>query len=142
MSMEVHVLLRSGAIPSISRWNDVLRENALPLTIPSGFDLLKDHGWRPFELRGQKAGVEVYFEPDLKSELETYPDLATAGPRFDCVVAFRFGGRADECAIASLASASLALATDGLVYDTEQGEQLEAGQALVQARNVLADLFP
>ena len=140
MSMELHVLLRKDMIPSIARWNEVLLESALPLIVPADFNLLTDSGFRPFQLRRENSGVEVYFESDLSSELETYPILVNVRSSFDSVVAFRWGSRLDECAVAILASASLAVTAQGIVYDPQEDVSLTPDEALTMARETLSAL--
>jgi hypothetical protein len=143
MSMEMHVILKKAAIPTVAGWNRAIQEAGLPLVVPPGFDPVNDDGWRPFQLWDIASGVEVFFDPSLAEEVDLSSDLAPLRARFDSVLCFRWGGGdLNECAVAVLASATLAVAAHGVVYDPQEDLQLNGKQALASARQRLAELFP
>ncbi|MGD0902278.1 MAG: hypothetical protein ABR924_04970 [Terracidiphilus sp.] len=142
MSMELHVLLKQSKIPSVASWSNAIRDAGLPLVIPHEFNIVTDSGWQPFRFWEISSGVEVSFDSSIDEEIKCYPALGPLKRHFDSLVSFRWGGDVDECAVAVLVASTLAQVVDGVLYDPQENLQQNGREALVMARETIAQLFP
>ena len=76
-------------------------------------------------LRGRQSGFESYHD-DPRELMETYADVPyfKSCPAWKHVISFRWGSLAHEGVSVFMAAAAYAKATDGVVYDPQEGSVL------------------
>ena len=135
MSMEVHIFLKKSDLPSLSAWQQTLRETDFPVGLHPTFDPIKDSGFVPTKMGELETGFEYFLSP--KDEVvSSYPDLVGAVQSFDTAVTFSWGGDLAECAAALAAAAALATSSSGVMYDPQEGVLFESTGALKYANDV------
>ncbi|MBK8008460.1 MAG: hypothetical protein IPK23_08525 [Rhizobiales bacterium] len=96
----------------------------------------------PLLLNGKLSGFECdhWTVEDIKESL-IFHNLAL-DPNSRHVLAFRWGGNFDELISATQASAAYAIATNGVVFDPQEGEILSNERSLQIAQNVEKEVEP
>lgn len=135
MSMEIHVL-SDKRLPSIAAWQQAIDTE--------GFDLKLDHevefdtasGFLPAMLRGKQSGFESYHD-DPRELMESYADVPyfKSCPAWKHALSFRWGSLAHEGVSVFMAATAYAKATEGVVYEPEEGKAL----TLDEARQLVRD---
>jgi hypothetical protein len=132
MSIEVYVL-SDKKLSEIADWQAAINAEGFDLVLDTSRPFEALHGYLPAH-RGEKlAGFECdHWDPtDI---LNTYDDIEF-GRRWSATLAFRFGGRFHELWGAYAAAAAYARATDGVVFDTEEGRVMTPDEAAEVARS-------
>jgi hypothetical protein len=137
MSMEIHAL-SDRQLASIADWQQAIDAEgfALRLSDARPFENLK--GFLPAHSGEKKTGFECYH--DDAQELLVEHDAFEFGRPWKFALSFRWGGNLDACLAAYMAAAAYAKATDGVVFDTEEGQVLTPQQAGDYARQMEKDL--
>jgi len=133
MSMEIYAL-SDKQLNSLAEWQKVIdAENfSLELSVDRPFQALR--GFFPVKVLGAQTGFECdHWAP--RDVQETYADVGF-GHDWRYCLAFRWGADLKACLGAYMAAAAYASATNGVVFDCEQGTLLSAHEAVQSARDV------
>lgn len=135
MSMELYVI-SPKRLKTIQEWQNAIDEFQFPIKFSEEVDFEKTSGFLPLLLNGKLSGFECdhWTIEDIKESLNFHhiaPD-----PSSKHVLAFRWGGNFDELICATQASTVYSIATDGLVFDPQEGEILSNEKSLELARNI------
>jgi hypothetical protein len=133
MSMELHVLLQDTRVPTVTEWQQAIREAGFDLLLDSSLRLREDTGFSPAVYRGNETGFEFDLWP-ASDITDTYPDVASRIGGRDMAANFRWGGDLLECAAAVIAAAALARLTDGVLFDPQEGDLASGDEAIEMAR--------
>ena len=133
MSISLHVFLRGEHMPSAAAWARALRDHGFAAELASDFDPRTFNGYVPCP--DERSGFDYYVEPFSSANIEFGPSaLSIVGDR-DTVVTLRLTGRDTDLRVATAAAASLAVLTDGVLFDGESHHFIGAADALAWARN-------
>jgi hypothetical protein len=137
MSLEIHAL-SDRKLASIADWQQAIEAEGfgLQLSAARAFEDLK--GFLPAQSGGTKTGFECYHD-DARELLVEY-DGIDFGREWKFALSFRWGGNLVACLAAYMAATAYAKATDGVVFDTEEGQILTPQQATEYARQMERDL--
>jgi hypothetical protein len=128
-----NVFLDRARLPAAADWARLIREAGFEVELSTDFEPAAHSGYLPSP--DDRTGFEYYLESFTKPTFEIGDAGAKAiGPR-NSVASFRFSGRPSDRIAASAAAATLAAATDGVLFDTEPGHFISADAALAWARN-------
>lgn len=128
-----HVFLDRTRLPAAADWARVIREAGFDVQLNTDFEPGSFSGYLPCP--DERTGFEYYLESFTSPTIEIGDTGARAiGPR-NTAATLRFSGRAADRDAASAAAATLAVMTDGVLFDTEPGHFIAADQALAWARN-------
>jgi len=124
MSMEIHVF-SDKRLPSIAAWQQAIDAEGFDLKLDPEVELGTASGFLPAMLRGRQSGFESYHD-DPRELMETYADVPyfKSCPAWKHVISFRWGSLAHEGVSVFMAAAAYAKATDGVVYDPQEGSVL------------------
>lgn len=131
MAMELWVL-SDKQIDSIAEWQTAIDAEGFPLILSSERQLEEIGGFLPAHLRGEPTG----FECSHWSAAEFMREMSTIdfGRAWKYVLAFRWRGNFNELRAAWIAGSAYARATDGVVFDDQEGKIRNALEALDIAR--------
>jgi hypothetical protein len=131
MAMELWVL-SDRQLQFISEWQNAIDAEGFPLTLSDETPLENIDGYWPARLRDQTTGFECSDWPavEFMGELPTI----NFGHTWKYVRAFRWGGDFNELRTAWIAGAAYARATEGVVFDDQEGLVRNAEQACAVAR--------
>lgn len=140
MSMEIHVL-SDKRLASISEWQAAIDAEGFDLKLDSEVELALASGFLPATLRGKQSGFESYHD-DFDELKETYSDVPyfQSSPAWKHVLSFRWGSLAHEGVSVFMAATAYAKATEGVVFDPQEGRvlTLDEVRALVDVFEKLA----
>jgi hypothetical protein len=141
MSMELYVI-SPRRLKNIEEWQHAVDELQFPIKFSQDVDFKKTSGFLPLLLNGKLSGFECdhWTIEDIKENL-IFHNLAL-DPNSRHVLAFRWGGNFDELISATQASAAYAIATNGVVFDPQEGEILSNERSLQIAQNVEKEVEP
>lgn len=137
MSQEGFVL-SNRTLSTQAQWQERISALGFDLTLQSTQDIQERHGHLPAIWNGREAGFECG-PTNLAEIVEIYRAINLRGP-WTYAFAFHwttFGG----CAGAWIAMTAYAEATDGVVFDPQDGKTLTAKAAMRAARQIEMD-FP
>lgn len=121
MSIEIYAF-SDRQLGSIAEWQAAIDADLFDVKLDSSRLFADLSGFLPVQVDGRQSG----FECDHFDATEMIEDLIGQGFEFNrpwkYLLAFRFGGDQYECTSASLAAASYVRATDGVLFDGEEGE--------------------
>ena len=122
--MEIHVL-SDERLPSIDAWQQAIDAERFDLKLDPEVEFDKASGFLPALLRGKQSGFESYHD-DPRELMESYADVPyfKSCPAWKHALSFRWGSLAHEGASVFMAAAAYAKATDGVVYEPEEGKAL------------------
>ncbi|SRR6266571_4624351 len=131
MAMELWVL-SDKQLNSIGDWQTAISAAGFPLTLSDQTSFAKLNGFVPAHLRGKATG----FECSHWSAREFMRDFSDVdfGHEWKYVVAFRWRANFDELRAAWIAGAAYAQATNGIVFDDQEGKVRNAAEAREIAR--------
>lgn len=129
--MELWVL-SDRQLSSIAEWQTAIDAEEFPLTLSDEKPLDKINGFVPVRLRGRPTGFECSHWPAV----EFMRDMSTVdfGHAWKQVLAFRWRANFDELRAAWIAGSAYARATDGIVFDDQEGKIRNAAEAIEEAR--------
>lgn len=138
MSMELHVFLAKGKLPTIRQWQAAIDSHGFDVKLDPSTDVASDSGFLPAVFKGRESGFEFDVSPAV-DVVEAYPDVADRVAGLDAVGNFRWGGDFDEMACALAAAAALASLSGGVWFDPQEGECRDAAGAVREAQSGIAD---
>lgn len=128
-----NVFLDRARLPAAADWARLIREAGFDVELSTDFDPAAHSGYLPCP--DDRTGFEYYLESFTTPTLEIGAAGAKVVGARDSVVSLRFSGRPSDRSAATAAAATLAVATDGVLFDTEPGHFISADAALAWARN-------
>ena len=134
MAMELFVL-SNRRLTSIAEWQQAISAEGFPLLLSTETPFEALDGFLPAQLGEKRTGFEcTHWEPrDLIDEHREFD----FGHRWSYVLAFRWDGcDIFETPAACMAGAAYARATDGMLFDGEEGKINSPQQAVELARDV------
>jgi hypothetical protein len=136
MSMEVHVF-SNERLPSTAAWQSAIDAQGFDLKLDREVEFEFSIGFLPALLYGKQSGFECFHDPfdDLK---ETYADLPyfKSCPDWNYVLSFRWGSIAHEGVSIFMAAIAYAKATDGVIYEPQEGRTLALDEARIWVRDL------
>jgi hypothetical protein len=137
--MELYIL-SDRKLDSIMDWQAAINANGFTITLDDSRPFADLRGFLPASFDGEASG----FECDHWDGAELVADLVSDGFEIDRpwkhVLAFRWGSDFTECVAAYSAGASYARATEGVMFDCEEGRLYEPKDAIELARKLAMDL--
>lgn len=139
MSMELYIF-SDRTVASMSEWQDAIYADGFDIKLYDKAAFEDLHGFLPMRLDGAGTGVEV----DHTDSAETISWFEQGGTAFDRkwrhALSFSWGGDLRELIVAFATAASYSHATQGVIYDCEEGRIIEPVEALHIARQLAIDL--
>jgi len=137
MPTELHVLLSTPSLPTLSEWQASLDALGLRVKLDPAFSPSGPAGSLAATLDGRRVTFEFHLSPsaDLTG---AYPGLKGMFPTRDTSATFRFGPDPTESAAALASLAALARAADGVCFDPLEGECSHPDTLVREAREALA----
>ncbi|HKS83987.1 MAG TPA: hypothetical protein VJR71_00770 [Pseudolabrys sp.] len=124
MSMEIHVLSNTK-LPAIEAWQQAIDTEAFNLKLDPDVKLEMASGFVPALLHDTESGFEC-FHDDVAELMETYAEtaLADSGEHWKHALSLRWGSQSHEGVSVFMAAAAYARATQGVVFEPEEGRIL------------------
>ena len=124
MSIEIHVL-SNRQLPSIAAWQEAIDAEGFDLILDQEVQFEAVRGFLPAMLYGKQSGFECYHDDfsELKGTYDNVPYFKSC-PGWKQVLSFRWGSLAHEGVSVFMATIAYAKATEGVVYDPEEGKIL------------------
>jgi hypothetical protein len=136
MSVSVSVFFKAASQPTPIAWQATIREAGFELELDTDFDPQTFRGFLPGTYRGLPAGFEFYLDQiDGAGGAGSERRAAAAVGHDRCVTLVTHASMAEGIS-ASLAAASLAVVTNGVLFDDESDEAHPPSEALVWARGI------
>ena len=104
MANTQYAFLTKTNIPSLEQWQEVIDGDGFDFLLDPTLKPFEDSGFLPCKLGGKDSGFEIYYE----NSAEMLKFIDAIAPGNDYCIAFRWGGRMDECASTMIASYALA----------------------------------
>lgn len=119
MALEMYVL-SSRQLRSIDEWQRAADDLQFPIKLSNEVEFHRVRGFLPVLWKGRSTG----FECDHWSSADIAEVIAEhrIDPNLKYVLAFRWGGDFNELVAALQAAAAYATATEGVVFDCEEGK--------------------
>ena len=133
MSLELYVI-SPRRLQSIQEWQDAVDKCGFPIKFQPDTDFSKVSGFLPLQLRDRLSGFECSHWP-IDDILKTYEGIKIDSS-FKHALAFRWGGNYDELISATQASAAYSVATEGLVFDCQEGDFISNEKSIEIARTI------
>ena len=136
--MELEVL-SDRCLASTAEWQCAIDLEKFPLQLDAGVHLDKVQGFFPAVLDGKQTGFECFHD----DATEIMNDLGAGNfpHAWRFALGFRWlGSKIDELQAAWMAAAAYAAATQGVVFDCEEGQILTPHQAREAIQAILNDL--
>lgn len=133
MSMEMYVL-SDRRLASVDAWQEAIDQGGFPLRLSQETPFAKLHGALPVVL-GQR---QTAFECDhwnSKELMAEKPDV-DFGHAWTYALAFRWGGDVYAGSSAYAAAAAYAAATDGVIFDCQEGKIISTQRAAATSREL------
>jgi hypothetical protein len=133
MSMELYVLFAMQDAPSLDDWKRALSEHSIPVSITEEVDLRTHSGFLPMRLEDTDTGL--YFLVDDYSDLAAhFPQLTNVSIEDPVVYSLGFGGHQDEGAVVFYSAYALAVAFNGIAFESQGGTFVNAESLLEAAK--------
>ena len=132
----MRVFLDPVRMPTPAVWAREIRARGFAMDLDVDFEPNTFSGFLPCVHQGQPAGFEYFYQPDV--ELDT-DQRAAAGER-TLEVSFATHSDMRELVSSMIASAVLAVLSDGIVWSDEAGESYSGAAALDIARETEAEV--
>jgi hypothetical protein len=133
MSMELYVF-SDRQLNSIAEWQSAVRAEQFDISFDVTRQFADMSGFLPVNIDSKRSG----FECDHFDASQMIDELNAEGfpvhRRWKYLLAFRFGGNRYECVSAQVAAAIYMRATDGVLFDCEEGAFYGPESALDYAR--------
>jgi hypothetical protein len=133
MAMELFVL-SDEQLNSLADWQDAIDGEGYPLRFEGNKSIVDLKGFLPARLREAKTGFECNVWP-AEEFMHEMPGV-DFGHEWKYVLAFRWGGNLNQVPAVWMAAAAYAKATNGVVFDEEEGKI----RAAADARTVVHDI--
>ena len=126
-------------LSSIAEWQAAIDAKAYLLKLDEVTPFEKIKGFLPTHLRGELTGFECYHD-DADKLIRNNSDLSF-GHAWKYVLAFRWvGSKVNELRAAWMAGTAYARATDGIIFDDQEGKFRNATEARDVVRDVERDM--
>lgn len=131
MAMELWVL-SDKRLGSVAQWQTAINAEGFPLTLSDDRLFETINGFVPARLRGELTGFECNHWPaaEFMREMST----VDFGHAWHHVLAFRWRANFNELRAAWIAGSAYARATEGIVFDDQEGKIRNAAEAVDTAR--------
>lgn len=129
MSMELYVF-SDTQLESIAAWQQAIDAAGFPLRLSAVRPFAELSGVLPVQLNDRQTAFECdhWDADDQEDIIETYDDV-DFGRRWKYLLAFRWTGNPYEGIAAYMAGSAYAKATDGIVFDCEEGKIISPERA-------------
>jgi hypothetical protein len=124
-------------MPSPAAWAREIRAQGFAMDLDEAFDPKTFSGFLPSGHQGQPAGFEYSFQPDAQLDDDV---RRAAGSNRTLEISFITHSDLRELVSAMIASAVLALLSDGVVWSDESGESYSGPDAINLAREIESEL--
>src|SRR6187402_2633803 len=118
MSMEL-MALSDRRLPSTVDWQQAIATEGLHVTLLTEFPIDKLDGFVPVRSNDIMTGFECYY-CDFQEIFADHPEVRFGRSWSNCLI-FRWGSDLDECLAAYAAAAAYAKASDGILFDPQEG---------------------
>jgi hypothetical protein len=138
MSMELWVF-SDKQLNSIPEWQKAIDAEGYPLKFTDEIAFQELQGFLPVQLRSEKTGFECYHD-DAGELIRSNSDI-NFGHAWNFVLGFRWvGSSLNELRAAWMAGTAYAQATDGMIFDGQEGKFRNAMEAREVVREVERDV--
>jgi hypothetical protein len=138
MSMELWVFSDSQ-LNTIAEWQVAIDAEAYPLKLDGTIPFESLRGFLPAHLRGEPTGFECYHD-DAEKLIRNNSNL-NFGHAWKYALGFRWvGSKVNELRAAWMAGTAYAQATDGSIFDDQEGKFRNATEARDVVRDVERDM--
>jgi hypothetical protein len=138
MSMELWVF-SDRQLSTITEWQAAIDAEGYQLRLDDSTSLERLNGFLPAHLRGELTGFECYH--DDAGELISSNSDVTFGHAWTYVLAFRWvGSKVNELRAAWMAATAYAQATEGVIFDDQEGKFRNAFEARKVVRDAERDM--
>jgi hypothetical protein len=124
------MVLSDRRLPSIAYWQDAIATEGLRVTLLTELPLGKLDGFVPVRSNDTMTGFECY-HCDAREIFEQYADMRF-GRSWRNGFIFRWGGDFDACVAVYAAAAAYAKASDGVLFDPQEGLLMSWQEALAE----------
>jgi len=131
--MEMSVL-SDRHLDSVVDWQRAIDAEQFPLRLSTDVQLAILRGFLPSLLRDRQTGFEHY--RDNPEETRNVYSNIDFGRAWTCEVSFRWMGDLDELEAAWMAATAYALATEGIVFDPQDGRLYTPQEARQAVRDI------
>jgi len=128
------MVLSDRLLPSIADWQDAIATEGVRVTLLTEFPIGELDGFVPVRSNNIMTGFECY-HCDAQEIFEQYPDMRF-GRGWRNGFIFRWSGNLDECLAAYAAAAAYAKASDGVLFDPQEGSLLSWQEALAEVPRI------
>lgn len=118
--MEI-IILSDHQVNSIAEWQAAIDREGFPLELAPNVQFEHLSGFLPSHLRGELTGFECFHE-DAANLIRDNPDIKFDHEWKHCLAFVWLGSKWKELLAAWMAGVAYAQATDGVIYDAEQGK--------------------
>jgi hypothetical protein len=138
MSMELWIF-SDRQLNSMADWQAAIDAEGYPLKLSDATPLKNLKGFLPAQLRGEPAGFECYHD-DAADLMRRNPDISL-GHAWRFVLGFRWvGSSLEELRAAWMAATAYAVATDGMIFDDQEGKLRNGTEAREVVHGVERDV--
>jgi len=131
MAMELWVL-SNRSLNSMAEWQSAIDTAGFPLTLSDETPIERVSGFLPARLRGQQTGFECSQWP-AEEFIQGLP-MIDLGQKWKYALALRWRADFNELRAAWIAGSAYAQATDGIVFDGQEGKIRDGAEAQKTAR--------
>lgn len=122
MSIETRVIFERARLPTAAEWADAIVQAGYPLELDREFDPATFSGFLPCVYQGDESGFEYFFG----EAADALPGDPSALAERNAAAFFITHSDVTDLATATIAASVLAALTDGVLFDCEGGELVEA----------------
>lgn len=133
MSYDLMVYLKRSDMPTPGVWKRAITDAGFAVALDDDFNVFSFTGFLPCSVDGELAGFEYYVAP---TSAEDFSELGLA-PELGFSVQFSIGSRPQELTAALAASSVLASVSGGVLVDLQEGEVINANDAIYWVNNQL-----
>jgi hypothetical protein len=137
MSMQIEIF-SNRRLATTAEWQSALDVEKFPLRLSADVILESSGGFFPMLLNGKPAGFECYHD-DADAMMKELGEHHF-NQRWRFALGLRWlGSNLDELEAAWMAATAYAMATDGVLFDFEQGKVLSLDEARGLIRQIIVD---
>lgn len=137
MAMELFVLT-DERMNSVADWQTAIDDEGYPLRLDGKTSIESLNGFLPARLRDIKTGFECNLWP--ADEIMREMPGVNFGREWKYALAFRWGGNLNQVPAVWMAAAAYAKATNGVIFDEEQGKIRTAAEARTVVQDIEREL--
>jgi len=129
MSVELMVL-SERRLNSMADWQHAIDAGGLRVALPANMLIERLEGFLPVRSNDTMTGFECDY-CDIREILALYPNVIVGRSWPYCLV-FRWGGDFEACIAAYISAAAYAKASDGILFDPQDGSLMSSQEALTE----------